>query len=75
MVPPAVRGDGRNMWRPYGVGGGGTGTGCCSLYGGRPGPPGNEGLLLPGIHAEVAVGEGEVHADAAGVVGGMERNA
>ena len=31
--------------------------------------------LLPGVYAEVAVGEGEVHADAAGVVGGMEGDA
>ena len=26
MVPPLRRGDGRNMLRPYGVGGGGTGA-------------------------------------------------
>ena len=32
-------------------------------------------LLLPGVYAEVAVGEGEVHAHATGVMGGMERNA
>ncbi len=31
--------------------------------------------FLPGVYAEVAVGEGEVHADATGVVGGMERDA
>ena len=31
--------------------------------------------LLPGVYAEVAVGEGEVHAHAAGVVRGMERDA
>ena len=32
-------------------------------------------LGLPGVYAEVAVGEGEVHAHAAGVVRGMERDA